>query len=384
TKPVLEVLPLSQKFTISTIISSSDSGFVLIGVQSEIDPTHAMQYSVGNISVIKTDKKGNTQWKQEVVEIDDYSTVVSGIRVVEVDDGFIACGIGCGSLLEDSDGAYNICYNTKSWVKKYSYTGTEIWSKVIDEFEVNDMIATSTGVVLTGIVDTTMAHGGFLTVLAKQSSITAMPHEPVFFISMIKIDADDGAIMLEKLQYTGSRDSRGSTVREIDSTFIFACYMHDTIMPYVKVINTTQNGDTIWSKIYGVYVDGVDIDKINATNPVAQPLSNGDLVVFANNSLYYYSDEVSFRKVYPTQSGKLLSSKNITVKENRISFTINKTSEVQAALYSVNGKTVYNLGKRVFQSGQNSFVIPSLSRGTYVLKLSHGRIETVQKTILLQ
>lgn len=336
--------PILNNLSISHVIQTSDSGFAAIGKAAD------------STMIIKTDKKGDTLWTRSV---SNTCTVMNGKRIIEVDGGFIAGGECC----------IEPCLWANGWIKKYSYTGTEGWTKIITGLTMYDMIPVSNGVVLTGSID-------LGTDTMQPTGLTKTLRFPDTHIPIINIDAD-GALLVNTSLSGLIGLNWGNTVRKIDSTFIFACYMssyENPMLDRVMVNATNEAGKIKWQQQYSY------LSRYN--RPIAQPLSTGDLVVFALDSLYYYSDPTSFRSTH--QIGTPLIRPNITIKQNRLFFTLDKTSQVQVTLHAMDGRIVHRFGEILLTSGQHSLTLPGIARGAYVLRLTYNRYGNVQKTILFR
>lgn len=341
--------PVLDNLSISYAIQTSDSGFAAIGT------------AAGNTIIIKTDKNGDTLWTRLV---SSNCTVINGKRIIEVDGGLIAAGECC----------IEPCLWMNSWIIKYSYSGTENWTKVITGLTMYDMIPVPNGVVLTG--------SGDLGANSQQGS--AQPHglgKTLRFdgtnIPFIHIGADGESLV--STAFSGLIGLNwGNTIRKSKNAFILACYMTSYMNPSTNhpvVIAADSTGTLKWTHQYNSFAQSYQ-------RPIAQPLSSGDLVVFASDSLYYYSDPTNLSRNYPIISGTNLIGSNIAIKQNRLFFTLDKSSQVQITLHSVNGRILHGFGVITFASGQHCIELPVMAYGVYVVRLTFDGVYRVNRTIL--
>jgi len=343
--------PVLNDLSISYAIQTVDSGFAAIGK------------AAGSTKIVKTDKNGDTLWTRSV---SNTCTVMNGKRIIEVDGGLIAGGECC----------IEPCLWMNGWIKKYSYTGTEEWTKIITGLTMYDMIPVSNGAVLTG--------SGDLGAETPQDST-----QPAGLGKMLRFDGSrslfihvgaDGALLISASLGGLMGLNWGNTVRKFEDTFIFACYwssyQNSAALDRPVVIASDSAGALKWSQQYGLLS--------RYFRPIAEPLSNGDLVVFASDSLYYYSDPTSFRSAHPIPLGTPLIGPNITIKQHRLLFTLAKASRIQITLHSVDGRIVHRFGEMILAPGQHSFTLPGIARGAYVLSLTYNGHGNVQKTILFR
>lgn len=344
--------PILNNLTIAAVIQTSDSGFAAIG--NVADSTR----------IIKTNKNCDTLWTRTV---SNNCTVRSGTRIVEVDGGYITGGICC----------VEPCIWMDGWISKYNYTGNEEWTKVITGLTMYDMIPVSNGVVLTGMMDLDAESPQDTVQPAGLAKLLRFPATNIPFIHF----GADGAPLLQT--GFGGLPGRnwGNTVRELEDTFIFACYMssyQNPLLCRVIVFTTDKVGKTTWSHQY-------NLSDISPDRPVAQPLPSGALVVLASDSLYYYSDPTGSNKGANTAlRGKPLNSSTINLIQNRLSFTLGKTSNVQLTLYSVDGKIVYHYAEALLPEGRHYLTPLGIAPGAYMVRLLCNGQGKVQKYVFFR
>jgi len=109
-------------------------------------------------------------------------------------------------------------------------------------------------------------------------------------------------------------------------------FLHISLLLHFLTVEAIgEDGTTKWKKTYS-----------NSTNsrPVAQPLSSDDLVVFASDSIYYYSNATGV-----SQKTAITCKTEIRVTDNKLFYTLPKASFIEISLYSLNGKMTSNFKK---------------------------------------
>ncbi|HEX2957678.1 MAG TPA: T9SS type A sorting domain-containing protein [Chitinispirillaceae bacterium] len=335
-KPVLTGLSLASA------VQTSDSGFAALG---NVNDT--------TVLVIKAKRNLDTLWTRPVPLPGSTVSGFKGFKIVEVEGGYIACGTYCPYP----------CIWENAWVSKYSYSGEHEWTKIIERFSVYDMIPIDNGAVLTGILDSgakSSQENSSNYSLAKTSRFVPK------YAHFVHIGSDGNL-----LQSLGFDEGWGNTVRKHLNTYIIATYFYSISTPqtWPTIIAIGENGTTKWSKTYS---------NSSKEHPVAQPLSCGDLVVSASDSIYYYSDATGFN-----HNDRTSSIAEIMVMNKRLFYTIPVASYIDVVFYSLDGKMIYNNKKSLLPAGSHSLSLAGFTKGAYIAKVTSNVQRTMQKRVVI-
>jgi len=340
--------PILSSLTLAAVIQTNDSGFAAIGKVAD------------STRIIKTDKNGDTLWTRTIT---NSCTIMNGIKIIEVDGGIIACGTCCTET----------CIWMNGWISKYTSAGSEVWTKVIVGFTIYDMIPVSNGAVLTGSMDLatdTSQSPPQIAGLAKKLRF------PTTDIPFIHIGAD--GIFLVTTSFGGIDKNWGNTIRKFTDTFVMACYMFSYVNPslnWVQIIASDSAGVKKWSQQYNL------TPQSSYTRPVAQPLPSGDLVVFASDSLYYYSDPTEENGYTSRNESSSVSGFTFKVSQSSLCFTLKKKTQIQITLHTINGKMVQSFGKMLLPAGLHRYRLSGTTPGAYVLRIKYDAHYFVQKAV---
>jgi hypothetical protein len=331
-------------------IQTSDSGYVAIGNVSLTD-------SAG-IQMIRINKNNAIVWTKRI----------SSICINPQTTGELG-GKNCSFVLE-GNGGYFVCGKSiivpniwnDGWIAKYSDNGTEEWIKIIDGLTIFDFISVQEGIALTGNQDISLGKPGLLSETAPMKILGKRMYFPAIISPFFYFNAQGEKIASADIGRFGS--NWGSSIRKFKDTFIAAIYSGpDNKYPMAEnktsIIALNETGQKKWSKDYLVK---------SSTSPLAQPLSSGDLVVFALDSLYYYSTPTN--AFVPTNKDGFssqikLASINVC---GRSHYFLNQSSRVAITLFAANGTMVRIIEAGPRQAGKHDFSISDLAPGAYVMK----------------
>jgi len=345
----LEILwskPVLTGLSLTSAVQTSDSGFAALG---KIDDT--------TVLVIKAKRNLDTLWTRVVPHPfignngDLEKSPIYCSRIVENDGGYVICG------------KYPVLLWENAWISKYSYSGEHEWTKIIERFSVYDMIPVENGAVLTGILDSgekSSQENSSNYSLAKTSRFVPK------YAHFVHIGSDGN--LLQSLNFG---EGWGNTVRKHLNTYIIATYFSSINTPqtWPRIIAIGENGTTKWSKTYS---------NSSKEHPVAQPLSCGDLVVSASDSIYYYSDATGLSHNDITSSIAEIMAMN-----KRLFYTIPQASIINISLYSLDGKMIYNNKKSLLPAGNHSLSLAGFNKGAYIAKVTSNGQRTMQKRVVI-
>jgi hypothetical protein len=339
-KPVLDGL------TLASAVQTSDSGFIALGKTNDTTGL-----------IIKTDRNLNIIWTRIIsnpfLEDDEYfpSPSLKCFRTAEIEGGYVACGTYFDLLWENA------------WVFKITYKGEIEWSQVFDGLYLYDMIPVENGMALSGRLDSGAKPAQKI---SSNSSLAKTSRFVPLYASVFHLDADGNL-----LQILSMNEGWINTVRKQTNTFIvasfFSSYTTSLTFPIVEAIG--EDGTTKWEKTYS-----------NSTNgrPVAQPLSSNDLVVFASDSIYYYSNATGV-----SQKSAISSKTGIRVTDNKLFYTLPNASFIEISLYSLNGKMICNVKKGLQPVGEHSLLLSELARGTCIIRVKSNGQEVIQQRAVI-
>lgn len=339
-KPVLDGL------TLASAVQTSDSGFIALGKTNDT-----------TVLIIKTDRNLDTLWTKIIPPVkDDFDALSSPFmdcfKIFEIEreaeGGYIASGTYFGLLWENT------------WVFKYSYSGEREWTQIITGLDIYDMTPIEgIGVALAGKLDSD-ADPTQNSALAKTARFVTQK------ASAFKLDAFGTLAKIADLN-----EGWVSTVREQANTFIIAFYFSSYVTslewPIVSAIGVGAREK--WSKSYPKPMNG---------KPIAQPLSSSDLVVFASDSIYYYSNATAVSHK-STISGKT----GIRVTDNKLFYTLPRASSIEISLYSLDGKMIYNVKKGLQPVGEHSLLLSGLARGACIIRVKSNGQGVMQQRLVI-
>ena len=155
------------------------------------------------------------------------------------------------------------------------------------------------------------------------------------YASVFHLDADGNLLQILSLDEGWANTARKQANAFIVASF-FSSYKTSLTFPTVQAIG--EDGTTKWKKTYSNSTNG---------NPVAQPLSNDDLVVFASDSIYYYSNTTGVSRKL-----SISCKARIRITDNKLFYTLPEASFVKISLYSLDGKMICNV-KREYSLWEN-------------------------------
>jgi len=346
-------------------VETADSGFAILG---RIEDT--------TIMMIKTDKNLDTVWTRVIPYPDqhEFATPPGNYysRIAQSAGGYVVCG----TYLPYGQLGANGC------VAKFSDSGVREWTKIAPGLTLYDMTGVENGVVMTGMMDLQLAS-------ERQTQDPGLGKElyfPVTGIAFVRM-GPDGEILINKDLGGMETPSGGLNTANIgrmigmfEDTFVIASYMYGELIgsnePITKVsiIAVDSEGTRLWSKEYS----GIGGSFVNA-----QFLSSGDLVILANDSLFYYSDII----IGVNNGKKCIKAVSqppfFSVSRNRVSFTLQKESATDIILYTYKGELVRSVGMGRLALGRHEVSFTDVVKGSYIVRCIINGDKTVQESVVL-
>ncbi len=353
----------SSRLLIS-VVQTRDSGYVALA-----DDRHVLFPDTMATRMIRLDGNGDIVFAKDLF-ISASGEFRNSFRIVETDSGYIVCGqlkkIDSPSLWMDG------------WVARYSYDGTEEWIKTIPGLSIYDMLPLQqNSIALTGSKDSeagpmqkkTMRMG-----IAKQTRFVPLD------ILLVQIGAHGEKMLYESFE--GMRNNWGNSIRKYKDTFILACYMqyyNDPTLPptsqKVSIIAADEAGKKKWSKDY--------ILESNTSNnyTIAQPLSSGDLIVFAHDSLFCYSPANGIIGRNGAHDIPLLPIVNKPIAHGRVGYSLAQPSTITIALLTPHGRIIRTIERGFKPAGAHSFTIRDFAHGIYLMKFQCDNRTMVRRIV---
>jgi hypothetical protein len=338
--------------SLQSVCPTSDGGYIALGRSAS-----------SLVKIIKTDSLGDTLWTQDK---GDASVPYFGIGVAEVSGVYIAGGIYFPGSSEKG---------TPGWISGYSQNGTEIWAKTKSGLSIHDLLATSSGVVLTGGVE-----NGLSKLFKNGKKPEGALGKVSFFPSMqpffLQIDAA-GALLVDTC-FNVDYYCAGNGVFKTGPTFIIAAYsqIDETgkgTHEYV-VLAADESGRLLWTKKYPA--------PANASSPgLAAPLSSGAFVVATGDSLFCYQDATPINSAwqqFPPQQNMF----RIEMRNRIVSMT-GLPSDIRFDVLNIQGQIIKSVEEQSKPSGVAIFDIKGLVPGPYILEIRSGMIRYAAEKIML-
>ncbi len=352
---------------ISTIINTSDGGFLLAG------NTKDTQDNSRDALLIKTDGSGNVSWKKHYGTADGESA--SDVKSTS-DGGYIFAGSDANS----SSGDFNV------YVVKTDGSGNEQWSKSLggSNWDLGKAIIQTSdgGYIVSGytVSSGAGAEDGYLLKLdsnGKEEWGKAFGYEHNEELNGV-VQTPDGGYL-----------ASGSTVTYFSTQFTY------TDVYFVK---TDKDGNLSWSKKMGgdkndwagrilKDADGAYIT-LGGTDSYSQSVdfffikinTSGEITKVSNNKLTTIPEKLSLRQNYPNPFNP----------STTIQFTVPEMKEqhVMLRVYNVLGKQVATLIDKDMSSGKYNVTFNStsigLTSGVYFYQLKAGKYTETKKMILMK
>ncbi len=228
---------------LSSAIQTSDSGFIMIGITSHLNPCCS-----NDIYIVKTDLNGNVIWNKKY---SGSNTTQIGCSIQETNDnGFIFSGTR-GS---NSTGPF------ATWIFKIDSAGNHIWDRIYHIGE--------------GISIKTTSDNGYIMTGRELSSDQG--------IILLRTDSSGSLIWGKLFQRIGITDIGMDVIQTSDNGFIVTGGTGNDLF----MIKTDVNGDTLWTRIYGgiSYTTGYSI--IQTSDGGYASIGSSDMFGTGESSVY--------------------------------------------------------------------------------------------------
>ena len=186
------------------------------------------------------------------------------------------------------------------------------------------------------------------------------------YASVFHLDADGNLLQILSLDEGWANTARKQANAFIVASF-FSSYKTSLTFPTVQAIG--EDGTTKWKKTYSNSTNG---------NPVAQPLSNDDLVVFASDSIYYYSNATGVSRKL-----SISCKARIRITDNKLFYTLPEASFVKISLYSLDGKIICNVKRGIQPVGEHSLRLSGLARGACIIRVKSNGQGVMQQRFVI-
>jgi hypothetical protein len=339
----------------SSVIQTSDSGFVIVG--------STLSFGAGETDVylVKTDSNGDTLWTRTIGGIDRES----GNSVIQTpDDGYVIVGTTWSFGAGESD-VYLIKTDSQGdtiWTRTYGGVYSEYGSSI----------------------DMTSGDNGF--------AICGTNHTEAYLIRT----NSEGDTLWTKTYGRQNRAFYGYSVKEtMDGGYIISgesWRIRPPSPPYSQllVIRTDSFGDTLWTSEIGG-------DEFNAGYSVCQA-TDGGYVISGETLNIDYPSYLLLVKFASDQTGVNVTDNipdKFNLKQNypnpfnastTISFTLPQESEVTISIYNILGQKIASVFEDMLSAGENNVVwnASEQSSGMYFYKIQAGDYTETMKMLLLK
>jgi len=389
--------------TLSSIIQTSDSGFIFIGDTC----------TYRRAGIYKTDSLGNIQWQTRYIP-DVWATYGSAV-VQNYDGGYFL------SYVDDGDGPDNFYHVLKTDASGQTLSDTVVNESIFDFFPnpKSLQLTSDSGVIIVSshfftestflvklnsygntvwdkeFVDTTNTigfisnsviqtmDGGYL--VAGYTDSMVLNGDLPFIGMILKTDVNGDSLWKKDFYVPHSSFQLISVVENSTGQFYFAGEYRNNIIASssVFIMKTDANGDSLWTKYfsgYGAsYPAGIILDSIE--NPMV--LGWTEDTITSDKYIYLIKTDTSGN--IPTLVSQLSKSENklnVFPNPSQNNFSISLNADIKNAqvdIFNMIGEKVYSF--ELISKQQT--VVSQLPAGIYFLKVNAGEKQFSEKLIIL-